>query len=102
MTATQTATPDEDDLVLVGYMNEGTGAITRYTRTPHAAHYEGGGGHDLEIWDAVREWNDPRPACVPADAERHHGYLDDQKQQHVVFTRTAPLSGSCPRCEARA
>lgn len=76
-------------------------AKTAYRREPHAAHYGNhpGHGHDLEWWDAVQAWTDPRPADVPSDAEKHSGYLDAERRQHVLFCRAAPLSGPpCSRC----
>ena len=78
-----------------------------YKRVRHAAHYEPGAGargHDLEKWDSVQAWDDPRPAAVPTNAERHHGYRDEQGRQHVVFVRTAPWTPDpgCQVCARRA
>lgn len=77
-----------------------------YSRHRHAAHYEPGAGvrgHDLEQWDSVQEWRDPRPECVPWDATQHSGYRDEQGRQHVLFVRTAPFTPdpSCPICRVR-
>jgi len=77
-----------------------------YKRVRHAAHYEPGAGargHDLEQWDSVQEWRDPRPECVPPDTEQHSGYLDGQGRQHVLFIRTAPFTPDplCPICALR-
>lgn len=71
-----------------------------YRRAQHAAHYQGmpGKGHDLESWDVVANFGDPRPGDVPNNAERHHGYVDEQGRQHFVYVRTAPLTGACQFC----
>ena len=71
-----------------------------YRRTPHAAHYAQGGGHDLEQWDvSPATWSDPRPAGVPSDAEPLCRYVDADGA-HIVFVRRAPLSpGVCADCE---
>lgn len=68
-----------------------------YRRAPHAAHYgERDRGHDLESWDVVLpRYNAPKPAGVPADADRAYGYVDRAGAQHVVFTRPASLTGPC-------
>lgn len=75
-----------------------------YRRQQHAAHYSEHHptrGHDLEVWDAQQTWTDPHPEGVPADAEKHSGYLDNAHRPHVLFVRTAPLTGTCARCEGR-
>ena len=75
-----------------------------FRRFPHATHYQGGGGHDLEQWDVIGELprghggNRVAPSDVPRNAEYHSGYLDDAKVQHWLFVRRAPLTGSCSRC----
>ncbi|MBP7551774.1 MAG: hypothetical protein KA761_15890 [Gemmatimonadaceae bacterium] len=61
-----------------------------------------GKGHDLESWDVVQSYRDPRPSDIPADAEKRHGYLDEAGRQHFVYVRTAPLTGTCVLCAARA
>ena len=74
-----------------------------YNRAQHAAHYpeHPAIGHDLERWDVVGICRPVRPEGVPYDAEYHHGYLDEQKRQHYVFVRVAPLTGPrCSRCPA--
>lgn len=82
-------------------------ASVTYRRIPHAAHYEGqqGKGHDLEQWDVVgdvarspRTGHPVAPVEVPRDAEYHSGYQQDGVQ-HWLFVRTAPLTGTCARCE---
>lgn len=72
-----------------------------YRRAQHAGHYGHGpdSGHDLESWSVAQGWSDARPAGVPADAEKHSGYLANGVQ-HVVYVRRAPLTGTCKRCEA--
>src|SRR5690606_40236061 len=50
----------------------GMSASVVYKRVCHAAHHEPGAGargHDLEQWDSVQEWRDPRPECVPRSEE---------------------------------
>lgn len=70
-----------------------------YTRVPHAAHYGNGQGHDLEQWDVLGTWGDPRPACVPHDAEPHSGYIDRYGDTRIVYVRRAPLSDApCRVC----
>lgn len=75
-----------------------------HSRISHAAHYDNHHpdvGHDLEWWDSMLPFYDaPKPRDVPANAERHSGYVDREGVQHVMFCRTAPLTGTCPRCEA--
>lgn len=78
--------------------------VSTYRRAQHAAHYGYGHpsvGHDLEQWDvtdATRRYP-VRPGDVPSDVQFHHGYLDLDGVQHLVFTRIAPLSGeTCVRC----
>ncbi len=75
-----------------------------YTRGQHAAHYSHHPdvGHDLETWDCVLpKFDSPRPDQVPADAERHSGWYDGHHgEQHVLFVRRAPMTGSCPRCDS--
>ena len=71
-----------------------------YRRVSHAAHTGNGTGWDLEQWDVIQtSYDAPTPAGIPADAERHHGYVDG-KVQHVVYSRRAPFSpercASCP------
>lgn len=67
----------------------------QYRRIPHAGHYGHGKGHDLEEWDVM---STERPEVarngtdIPCEARYHSGYLDDQRRQHWVFTRIAPLS----------
>lgn len=72
-----------------------------YRRCHHAAHTgPGRQGWDLEQWTVAQAWAAPRPADVPADAEKHSGFVEDGVQ-HVVFTRRAPLgAGPCTRCDA--
>lgn len=73
-----------------------------YHREPHAAHTSTGQGWDLEKWDVVQAWNDPRPTAVPSDANKHTGHLGDGVQ-HVVYVRRAPLTGPCgPFCPIAA
>jgi len=72
---------------------------TIYTRSKHAAHYQGGGGHDLEQWSFLAERNE-RPADVPSDAEYHHGFLAQNGDQGWVYVRKAPMSdGACAWCQ---
>jgi hypothetical protein len=74
-----------------------------YSRTPHAAHYAGGGGHDLEQWD-IKSPLPPNRAMltalgVPYAALYHVGYLDANGAQHWTYTLQAPLTGDrCARC----
>lgn len=73
-----------------------------YRRAQHAAHYGNGTGHDLESWDVEQPfWTSPRPDDVPADAEKHSGYVEGGVQ-HFVYVRRAPLTGpACPLCTLR-
>lgn len=98
------AAPD-DPCIVVGcrldYGHEGQHSFSVYTRSIHAAHYaySDKSGHDLERWDAPQAWKDPKPADVPDDTVRSHGYLDKDGKEHVVFTRIAPMTpGTCAYC----
>jgi hypothetical protein len=76
-----------------------------YSRRPHAAHYaydHPARGHDLEQWDVTQPFHHARPDGVPWDAEKHSGYVDDAGRAHTLFTRPAPLTGTCDRCIADA
>lgn len=64
-----------------------------YVREQHAAHYQGGGGHDLEVWTTRI------PEATPAHVEYHYGYVKDGVQ-YTIWARHAPLSGPpCARCD---
>lgn len=73
--------------------------VTR-KRIPHAAHYYGGGGHDLEEFVYAQPKRGPVPPEVPTDAEYQCGFIHDGVQ-HWVWTRRAPLSPErcrlCPK-----
>jgi hypothetical protein len=74
---------------------------TVYTRIRHAAHYGHGlGGHDLERWEVIQEWDELRPEEVPADAEKSYGFMENG-QQHVFYVRIAELTPyeNCPTCK---
>lgn len=78
----------------------------RESTVRHAAHYLGGGGHDLEQWDVSgTAWRPyslvvERPD-VPSSASYAYGYIDKNGEQHWVFTRVCPLdAGTCERCGA--
>ncbi len=69
-----------------------------YSREAHAAHYQGGGGHDLEKWDYTG-WEPPTHIGRPPGTEFAHGYIDPHGVKHWVYTRRAPLSNVyCSRC----
>lgn len=75
-------------------------AAVTYRRVPHAAHYGAANtGHDLEQWDVAQPFAAPHPDAVPADAEKHSGYIARDGKAHTLFVRRAPLTGTCPRCE---
>ena len=77
--------------------------VIEYLRGRHAAHYLGSKpghpqGHDLESWVVNQPFSADRPEGVPADAEKHSGFLVNGVA-HTRFVRIAPLSpGFCPRC----
>lgn len=60
--------------------------MTKYTRCAHGR-FEHGGTFTVESWDVIQDWSGSRPAGVPPDAEKHHGYIGSDGRQHVVFTR---------------
>jgi hypothetical protein len=72
----------------------------------HAAHYQGGGGHDLEWIEttpAVVEYGQDqkpvRPKNLPNGFEYHSGFRDQYGVQTFLWCRKAPLSaGRCGRC----
>lgn len=75
---------------------------------PHAAHYEGGGGHDLEwitIEPTVVEYSRRGLPCLPTNVQLPHGFefhsgsVTKAGVQQWHFCRRAPLSqGRCGRC----
>lgn len=81
-----------------------TERLVMHRVTKHAGHrYRTGEPlHDLEQWHVRAAWVDPRPAFVPAVADKHHGYMLDG-EQIVVWVRTLPPSPErCPRCPSEA
>lgn len=72
-------------------------ASITYRRDVHAAHYYGGGGHDLEIYTVVSE-KPIRPSEVPADAELSVG-SNIHGIQTWTWTRRVPMTeGRCNQC----
>jgi hypothetical protein len=74
-------------------------ANVAYTRHLHAAHcaYTGKPLHDIENWTVPGLWTDARPESVPADAQKHHGFIK-AGVQFVVWSRTAmPSPAPCSR-----
>jgi hypothetical protein len=76
----------------------------KYRRIQHAGHYGYAGadsrdrlGHDLEEWVYAKKSRLPVPNHVPGDAHYHSGFMRDGTQ-HWVYTRIAPMTGTCPIC----
>jgi hypothetical protein len=94
--------------------NIGTCLVPKHVavwRTRHAAHYAGGGGHDLltlevtvpaskEAGTAMFDKRGvPRVEGLPAGFEYHSGHGEPGGTQRWRFVRTAPLSeGTCALC----
>lgn len=82
-------------------VNEMSSPGVSYHRVNHAAHYGNVAyyGHDLEEWTYAQAARLPRPDGIPSDAKYHVGFVDNGIQ-HWVYTRIAPMSGPCKRCES--
>lgn len=79
-------------------------------RARHAAHYEGGGGHDLltativmpagrETLYSRRGEPDARPLGLGREWEYHSGSRETDGRQRYRYVKRAPLDmGTCERC----